>query len=247
MERDGMSTIKITILIPVFNEAKIIEDTVNRIVGLMDAQKRYDWEILIVDDGSGDDTYATIEKISCQNRRVLTCRHTKNSGLGKTTRTGFAYSGGDIIVSLDADLSYKPEYILILADSLLDNNADISIASPYSKGGAVKNVPWFRHALSRYGNMYMALYTRYGISTLTSMVRAYRRSVILDLPLCANGTEFQLEVLMQAHARGLKLVEVPATLEWSPQSRAPGASRKRVPAALLRTLIAYLSVLWFNK
>ncbi|MGV8121328.1 MAG: glycosyltransferase [Candidatus Xenobiia bacterium LiM19] len=238
---------KITVLIPVFNEEKILEDSVNRVMEQLEAQKRYDWEILIVDDGSGDETYSIAEKISGRNGRVFTCRHRENSGLGKTTRTGFAHASGDIIVTLDADLSYRPQYILILVDALVDNSADISIASPYSVGGKVINVPWHRHALSRYGNMYMAWFTGYGISTLTSMVRAYRRDAVIDLPLYSDGAEFQLEVLIRAHAAGLRVVEVPATLEWSSAIRKPGLSRKRAGTALPKTLIAYLSLLWFNK
>jgi len=238
---------KITVLIPVFNEEALLEDSVNRIVEHMEGQKRYDWEILIVDDGSGDDTYHTAERISGRNEKVFTCRHRENSGLGKATRTGFAQASGDIIVTLDADLSYRPEYIVVLADALIDNSADISLASPYADGGNVINVPWHRHVLSRYGNMYMAWFTGYGISTLTSMVRAYRKSAMIDLPLHSDGSEFQLEVLIRAHEAGLRLVEVPATLEWSSRIRKPGLCRKRAGFALFKTLIAYLAVLWLKK
>jgi len=244
MEKDDTA---ITVLIPVLNEAQILEESVSAVEEALNAGRRRDWEIVIVDDGSEDDTYSVMKRISEEHERVVICRHERNEGLGKATRTGFEHARGDIIVTLDADLSYRPEYINKLADSLDENEADISIASPYAAGGAVRNVPWHRLTLSRYGNMLMRLALGYGISTYTSMVRAYRRSTLCRLSTRCRGREFQLEILMEAHNQGLRIAEVPAVLEWREPVKEGGTSRKRPLAALPGAVISHLSLIMFRR
>jgi len=252
-EGDGLQApvekidVSITVVIPVLNEAQILEESVSAVEEALKAGRRCDWQIVIVDDGSADDTYSVMKRISEEHERVVICRHERNEGLGEATRTGFEHASGDIIVTLDADLSYRPEYINKLADSLVNNGADISIASPYAAGGAVRNVPWHRLALSRYGNMMMRWALGYGIYTYTSMVRAYRKSTVSGLSTRCRGSEFQLEILMEAHSQGLRIAEVPAVLEWREPVKEGGASRKRPRAALPVAIFAHLALIIFRR
>lgn len=228
--------IMVSVVVPACNESQIIEGTIERIIRLLEGQKHYEWELIIVDDGSLDGTLRIAEAAAEGHEQVRVLSHERNYGLGRAIRTGLANARGEIIVVLDADLSYGPDYITRLSDALIAASADIAIASPYARGGAVKNVPLFRHLLSRWGNRLLALLHGWGIATFTSMVRAYRSSRICELELESDGIAFQLEVLRKAREKGLRFCEVPAVLEWS-------HGRRRSKMTILRTAASYIRYL----
>lgn len=238
---------KISIVVAAYNEEPVIDQTVKRIVAAMEGQNRYAWELVCVDDGSRDGTHALMAGSAKGDPRVTILRHRRNYGQGRALRTGFEACTGDIIVTMDADLSYGPEYILKLVDALIERNVDISLASPYTKGGAVRNVPFYRHFLSRFGNKYLARMSDYDVSTITCVVRAYRKEVLDSLFLTSDGMELQLEILLKASMLGNRVTEVPAELAWA-EEKASGAKFTRVSKMrILRTMGVYLFLGWLSK
>ena len=93
-------------------------------------------------------------------------------------------------------------------------DADIVIASPHLPGGGYRNVPAKRVFLSRFGNRIIRLCMANSVTMNTGMTRAYRREVIQSLPLFEDRKEFHLEVILKATAFGLRMIEIPAMLEW---------------------------------
>ena len=135
-------------------------------------------------------------------------------GMGSALRAGFQKSEGDIIITIDADLSYSPSYINKLASELLnDETLDIIVGSPYMEGGNVKNVPFFRLFISKIANKFVGFSMPQNLSTVTSVMRAYRREVLDSMELESNGTNINLEILSKAIATRYKIKEVPAVLE----------------------------------
>jgi glycosyltransferase involved in cell wall biosynthesis len=206
-----------------------------------------EWEIVCVDDGSRDETGNLLEEIAAEDPRIRVLHHRRNFGQGRALRTAFDACGGEVVVTLDADLSYGPEYIYRLADALDPNNAEIALASPYMKGGAVHNVPLYRHALSRVGNWYLARMSHYPISTSTCVVRAYRREVIDGLTLSADGMELQLEILLKASMSGFRVCEIPASLAWADDRVAEADLRRVSKMRILRTIRLYLLMGWLSR
>lgn len=231
----------ISVIIPAYNEEPILHGSLGQILQTLNAQNDYDWELLLVNDGSQDQTGAIMEEVRTQiPEKITVIHHRTNYGQGRGLRTAFAYARGDYVVTMDADLSYSPDYICKLVGELETSGADIALASPYMPGGQVRNVPRYRYILSRYGNTYLSYLNPYKISTVTCVVRAYRREVIDSLFLGSDGMEINLEVLAKANLQGFKVVEVPAVLEWAPEKAKAASLQRTSKMRILRTMRSYL-------
>ncbi|RJP74822.1 MAG: glycosyltransferase family 2 protein [Desulfobacteraceae bacterium] len=207
---------KLSIVIPVFNEEDGIE---KHLYELEEYMNQYDgcdsWEIITVNDGSTDATLTKLLQIEYRKKWLKVVDLVTNFGRGKALRKGIENATGDIIISLDADLSYAPYHIERLVDKLVKNNADIVLASAYGKGGTVKNVPFKRLWISRVGNKVLSYMFGENLSVLTCIVRAYRNEFIKKVDLHSNDKDIHLEILYKAKILGAKILEVPADLRWS--------------------------------
>lgn len=226
----------ISIVIPAYNEEEIIESTLCEIERYMNKySKCSSWEVIIVNDGSLDGTLAVLNNLKNSRPWLKIIDLIKNYGRGKALKTGFDESIGDIIISLDADLSYAPYHIERLIDKLVNNDADIVLASAYSKMGTTKNVPLLRLLISRIGNKILSYTFGGDISVLTCIVRAYKREFINKLDLHSNDKDLHLEILHKAKILGAKILEVPADLKWRDKKEASSSkSRKRRSTLIFR-------------
>ena len=211
----------LSIIIPMFNEAENAESTLNRVEEAL-ASFNGTYEIIAVNDGSLDNTLEILNRLSKQNRRLKVVSYTKNVGRGMALKKGFKESSGEIIVSIDADLSYSPHYILNFVEILSkEPDIDFVLASPYMPGGEVQNVPVLRLWVSKLGNKILRLAMPNRIYTSTGIFRAYRRKVLDSLELESDGKEIHLEILSKALALGYRVKETPAILT----SRKKGKSK----------------------
>src|SRR4030043_2157162 len=107
----------LSIVIPMFNEAENAETSLNRVE---EALVSFDgtYEIIAVNDGSIDHTLDILKKIESQNEKVRVVSYSRNIGRGMALRKGFQESKGEMVVSIDADLSYDPHYIIDLVGGL---------------------------------------------------------------------------------------------------------------------------------
>jgi hypothetical protein len=125
-----------------------------------------------------------------------------------------------------------------LIEELERRRADIALASPYMDGGAVVNVPLGRRVLSREANRLLSLATSGRYATLTCMVRAFRSEVAKTLCFRSDDKPAVAEMLLDGVRKNLKIVEVPATLEWTDERRsyAGGIRLARTSAQIGNTL-----------
>jgi len=215
---------KLSIVVPVYNEEANIPLLVDELESEL-APLDIPYEIVLVNDGSTDCTEKVIKTLSEGSSRVVPVSYYPNRGRGYAMRQGFSASTGDIIVTVDADLSYSPDQIGRLIQPLLErDDVDIVVGSPYMKGGGTENVPFFRLLVSRLGNMVLGLSFKGGIHTFTGIFRAYRKKVLDSLLLESEGKDIHLEILSKASACGYRIVEVPAVL----RGRKRGRSKFRV-------------------
>ncbi len=224
-----------SVLIPAYNEAAIIERTLGTVRDHLTARSdTYSWEMLVVDDGSTDGTGELADAFAAGDDRVRVLRHRTNFGLGQALRYGFAQARGEVVVTLDADLTYSVDHIDRLLEAFEKTGAKIVVASPYAQGGVTTRVPFGRLLPSRVANVLLAAASNAHISTYTGMVRAYDTRFLRSLNVRAMGMDVNAEILRQAQILRARIVEIPAHLDWSTARGATGSSGLRMP----RTTVA---------
>lgn len=212
-------TKELSILLPCYNEEDILEKNVGEIVIYLDSLYQGKWEIIIINDGSSDNTKVIADKLSQSDQRITVVHHHFNMNLGHAIRTGFKHANGEIIVVLDIDLSYSVSHIEKMVETLKITYSDMVVASPYMKGGKNTAVPFFRLFMSRGVNWFMRIAAQDKYYTFTGMVRAYRREFIQVLNLKTKDYEINPEIMYKAMILRARIVEIPAHLDWSAQNQ----------------------------
>lgn len=239
--------IYLSIIITAFNESKIIIPNVDEIASWIDTNLKKTFEIIVVDDGSIDNMHELLIQAQKSRAWLTIVNHPTNLGRGAGIRSGFKIAKGKYFISLDADLSYDPEHIRKLLEPLENNTADITLASPYHTDGEVINVPKQRAVISKIGNKILSRGFNKKFSTVTCIVRGFKKEAIKKLELINNGKELHLEILQKANLLGLKIVEVPATLHWRDIKRGKAKNKKILPEfSLFKMRKTVLSHLIFN-
>lgn len=210
----------VSILVPAYNEAAILEDNINILCNYLHTiEAQYSWEIVLVNDGSRDNTGSLAELAAQQHPGINVVHHRVNQGLGQALKTGFEHCRGKYIVTLDLDLSYAPEHIEQLLQKIQVTQAKVVVISPYMPGGKVSNVPWSRLMLSVWANRFLSLAAKRDTATLTGMVRAYDASFIQALSFRSTGMDVNPEILYKARMLKVPIVEIPGHLCWRNHSR----------------------------
>ncbi|MFB6341503.1 glycosyltransferase family 2 protein [Saccharicrinis sp. FJH62] len=210
----------VSLILPCFNEEAILEKNIGTVIEYLNKSNyRDEWEIVIINDGSKDKTAQIAKKISSENKQIHVFHHPVNLNLGHALQTGFANASGEILVVLDIDLSYAPEHIGLMVETLKTTYADMVIASPYMKGGKVTAVPFIRKIMSKWVNRFMRMASQEKFHTFTGMVRAYRRDFIQSLNLKTKDYEINPEIMYKAMILRARIVEVPAHLDWTEQNK----------------------------
>lgn len=203
----------VSVLIPVFNEEKTIEEIIRRVRAVNIAD-----EICVIDDGSTDATPHVLEKLQ-QQGLVCFFRHDRNLGKGAAIRTGIQKVRGETVIIQDADLEYDPRDYKTLLQPISEGLADVVYGSRFL-GGARRPV-MFWHMVA---NKFLTLLTNILYDTiLTDMETGYkvfRREVVQKLKLRANRFDFEPEFTAKVLKRKVRLFEVPIT--FNPRDYADG-------------------------
>lgn len=221
---------KVSVIIPMYNEEKNVLKTIKEVGTVLKVYENY--EIIVVDDGSFDRTFELTSNIASNNPNVRILKHSSNGGMGKALRTGFKKAEGDVIVTIDADLSYDPCYIPKLICEL-DGETDIVIGSQYMDGGKTEDIPKIRLFISKMANKIVGYAMANNFSTVTGVFRAYKREVLDSIELDSNGTEINPEILSKASAIGFNIKEVPVTLG----NRKLGESKVKIKSTTISHLL----------
>ena len=207
-----------SIVLPVYNEAGVLRQNVEDLIAyLRGLEDRFRFEVIIVNDGSRDESGAIAEELARRHPALRVAHHPTNFGVGQALKFGFSLSGGDYVVVLDVDLSYSPEHIELLLGKITETRAKLVLASPYMEGGRLTNVPGVRRFFSVWGNRFLRSLARGRLSTLTSMVRAYDGPFVRSLVLRSTGLDLMPEVIYKTRVLRGRIEEIPAHLDWSRQ------------------------------
>lgn len=172
-----MNAIKVSVIIPAYNEEGAIGKVCRELIEYLDMEES---EIIVVDDGSTDNTAKIVEQI----RSVRLVRHRKNRGYGSGIRTGTKEAKGDIVVWYDADGQHRPEDLLQVIQKMQEENLDYCIG--------VRGKDSFQEKSRRLGKSVLRLFLRVVTgeesSDFNSGLRAFRRKLLLCyLPLLPKG------------------------------------------------------------
>jgi len=222
---------KLSVIIPVYNEVESIEIILKRVQATKLAN-----EILVIDDGSKDGTRDVLKKLDGkQSVRIIL--HEKNQGKGAAVRTGMAAAKGDVLLIQDADLEYDPRDYPELLKPIQENLADVVYGSRFL--GRSHRVTMFWHMVA---NKSLTLMTNILYDTiLTDMETGYkvfRRDVIDGIVFRANSFDFEPEFTAKVLKRRFRIFEVPIT--FNPRDYTQGKKIKIQDAfQAVWTLIKY--------
>ncbi len=210
------------VIIPTYNEKENISAIIEAVALL-----RPQFHILIIDDGSPDETAEIVKSLFDLYPGQLFLEERKGKlGLGTAYIHGFRWAlqrGYKFIFEMDADFSHNPEDLVKLY-SACSHGADVAVGSRYVKGGAVENWPANRIALSKGASLYTRIITRMPIKDPTAGFVCYKKEVLETINLDAIsfvGYAFQIEMKFAAWKLGFKITEVPITFK----DRKLGASK----------------------
>ena len=195
---------RLSIVIPVYNEA----DTILKVVkNIKNSKIDLEKEIIIVDDGSADETFKIIESIKDDMIKIY--RHEKNQGKGAALKTGFSHASGDIVIIQDADLEYDPAEYSTLLDPIINHDADVVYGSRLS-GGRPARIYMFWH---RVGNAVLTFLTNILYNTtITDMETGYKvfkKEVIKNIDIKSKDFTVEPELTAKVFKKKLKVYEVP--------------------------------------
>lgn len=228
---------KLSVVIPAYNEGAIIERSIKKMVQILDKGK-YDWELIIVDDGSKDGTGRILDSLKKKYRKLVVLHHKVNRGRGAALKTGFAAATGARVFVSEADLRWDPETLIPkMLEKMKKEDADIVSGSPRLPGGGYVNVPWHRVLLSKFGNKLFSLAMGKGLTFFTGCARMYNKKVLDSIDMVSDEKDLHLEIISKARDLGYRICEVPAKVTWtSPQGR----ERRKTTTKIKKTAIEHL-------
>lgn len=235
----------ITLVVPAYNEALMLMRSLTTLYEYMAGlNDRYGFEMLVVNDGSQDETGAIADAFAASRPEVHVLHNPVNFRLGEALRRGINASRGDYVVTFDSDLSYAPEHIAQMVDALRGEHARVVVASPYAKQGRTTAVPWRRELMSRAANKILAVSSSHPVTTVTGMVRAYDGPFVRSLNLKAMGPEINAEILYKAQVLRARVIEVPAHLDWSEQRERLATRKVSLKVSTTSRLFLFASFLF---
>jgi len=231
---------KLSIIIPMYNEQENVVNTLKKVSDVLYSMN-IDYELIIVNDGSTDNTLDLLKKEAEKYKRLRIITYEKNRNLGGALKIGFEKAKGDHIITIDSDLSYDAKFIADLYHEAERSNYDIIQGSPYMKGGSALGVPPLRLIISKASNRFFSYLIGVNIHTVTGMLRCYKKEVIDSLVLESNGPEIMFEILSKSVLLGFKIKEIPAILK----GRERGISKFQ--HQLKKVFSEYFSLLYSEK
>ena len=204
----------ISIIIPAHNEGNIIYKTVLETAAVLD-ELDLEYEIIIVDDGSTDDTPLAIEQVTRELSNVSAVMLRENQGKGNALRRGFLKSEKGLVCFLDADLDLHPSHVIDLLKEMDRTGADIVIGSKQHPDSKL-NYPWHRKLYSKIYYLLVLTLFRLPVKDTQTGIKMFRREVLTrSFPrLVCKRYALDLELLTVAHRLNYSISETPITLTF---------------------------------
>ena len=194
---------KVSVVIPVYNELETIEEIVKRVQNVPIRK-----EIILVDDASTDGSRGIIEKITSHHDNVRSFFLERNTGKGAALREGFRNVTGDVVIIQDADLEYDPKEYQLLLEPILDERADVVYGSRFL--GGPHRVIYFWHYM---GNKALTLFSNMlnniNLTDMETCYKVFRADILKNMEFRSNRFGFEPEFTAKVAKGKYRIYETP--------------------------------------
>lgn len=236
-DRPDPTRLKVSVLMPVFNEMATIREIVTRVRD----EARHD-ELLIVDDCSTDGTRDVLIELEQECKDVRVVMHGYNKGKGAALRTALSHACGDVVLIQDADLEYDPADYARLLGPIHRGEADVVYGSRFLENAAEQDPSW----LHRFGNRMLTkasnLTTGLRLTDMETCYKAFKRDALRGVWLRENRFGFEPEITAKLARRDCRFLEVPIAYD----GRGWEEGKKIGPRDAVRALWCILRYGWFD-
>jgi glycosyltransferase involved in cell wall biosynthesis len=196
-------TMKLTVIIPVYNEKNTIEEILRRVQAV---DVGFEKELVVVDDCSQDGTREILQKVNAPGIRIF--YHEKNKGKGAALHTGFSNADGDIVLVQDADLEYDPREYPRLIGPILDGRADVVYGSRFL-GGPHRVLFFWHYVGNKMLTTFSNIMSNLNLTDMETCYKAFRREVLRRIRLKSARFGFEPEITMKVAKQKCRIYEVP--------------------------------------
>lgn len=198
----GDMDIKLSVIIPVFNERATIEKIIEAVLATP-----YTKEVIVVDDGSTDGTREILSQLVLPDLVVVLLE--ENTGKGGALRTGIQRATGDIVLIQDADLEYDPAEYPILLKPILDGRADVVYGSRFAGHGAHRVLYFWHYIGNRFLTLLSNLFTNLNLTDMETCYKVFTREALQGVSIREKRFGFEPEITAKMAKKRLRIYEVP--------------------------------------
>jgi glycosyltransferase involved in cell wall biosynthesis len=204
MKSNDQITPCLTAVMPVYNESATVDQMVQAVLAQRPIQ-----QLVIVDDGSRDNTWDQLQALAQREPRIKIIRHEVNQGKGAALRTGIEYATSQIVVIQDADLEYDPaEYCRLIAP-ILAGKADVVYGSRFQGGSDAHRVLYYWHSVgNNFLTMCSNMATDLNLTDMETCYKAFRREVIQKIRIEESRFGFEPEITAKIAQAKVRVYEV---------------------------------------
>ncbi len=193
----------LAVVVPVYNEAATVAEVVKAVLAQPLVR-----ELIVVDDGSSDGTWASLQPLAKADARIKLFRHEINQGKGAALRTGFAQVTAPLVLVQDADLEYDPAEYALLVHPILTGKADVVFGSRFLSSSAHR-VLYYWHSLgNRFLTTFSNMATNLNLTDMEAGFKAFRREVIQKIKIQESRFGFEPEIVAKVSRLRLRIYEV---------------------------------------
>lgn len=209
MNKTAPAGIKLSVVIPVYNERFLVGELVRRVLAVA-APEIADLEVLVVDDGSQDGSLEVLRQVSAEHPgRIRILEQHRRQGKGAAIRRGVAEATGDLILFQDADLEYDPRDYPRLVRPFLEDGADVVYGSRFLPSDR-RRVLYYRHTLAnRLLTIISNWFTDLNLTDMETGYKVFRAPLIKSIPLRSNDFAMEPEITAKVAKRECRVFEVP--------------------------------------
>ncbi|HYU32896.1 MAG TPA: glycosyltransferase [Thermoanaerobaculia bacterium] len=209
MSTEVTNELKLSVVIPVYNERFLVRELVQRVLAVEIPGVR-ELEVVIVDDGSKDGTRDILREIAADHpESIRYIEHAQNGGKGAALRTGIAHTTGDLVVFQDADLEYDPRDYARLVRPFLEDGADVVYGSRFLPSDR-RRVLYHRHSV---GNRFLTglsnWFTDLDLTDMETCYKMFRAPLLKSIPIRSNDFAIEPEITAKIAKRECRVFEVP--------------------------------------
>lgn len=200
---------KLSVIIPSYNEELSIEDTILKIYDEL-FRNNINHEIIIINDNSTDNTISIVNNLCSTIDTLSIINNQYENGFGNAVKFGLDNWNGDIVAIMMADLSDSPKDLVLFYNTLLIDNVDCIFGSRFIEGGEVHNYPLIKLIVNRLFNYFLMIISLERYNDFTNAFKMYKRNVIEEIkPLNSSNFSLTIELSLKVISHGFTYKVIP--------------------------------------